>query len=50
MTNDRPYRKAMSKNEAMSEIKREAGSQFDPSLAKLFIEILASESLFEVEA
>ncbi|MDD3818459.1 MAG: diguanylate cyclase [Actinomycetota bacterium] len=50
MTNDRPYRKAMTMNEAMDEIKKEAGAQFDPELAKLFTEILASEGIFESEA
>lgn len=40
MTNDRPYRKAMSSGEALLEIKRNAGSQFDPSLALQFIEII----------
>jgi len=50
MTNDRPYRKAMSIEEAIEEIRREAGSQFDPSLAKEFIEVLLSESDIEVEA
>ncbi|MDD3628786.1 MAG: diguanylate cyclase [Actinomycetota bacterium] len=50
MTNDRPYRKAMTRDEAISEIKKEAGAQFDPELAKLFTEILASEDIFGSEA
>jgi diguanylate cyclase (GGDEF)-like protein len=50
MTNDRPYRKALSRDEAIEEIKREAGSQFDPTLAKLFIEILKSDNKSEAEA
>ena len=41
MTTDRPYRKAMSKSEALDEIKRNAGSQFDPRLAELFINEIA---------
>ncbi len=50
MTNDRPYRKALSRCVAIEEIKREAGAQFDPDMAKLFIEILASGKNLEVEA
>src|SRR4030066_247969 len=46
MTNDRPYRKAMSNYEAIEEIKRESGSQFDPSLAKLFAEVLVDDDSF----
>ena len=49
MTNDRPYRKAMSNYEAIEEIKRESGSQFDPSLARLFAEVLVDDDSFKVE-
>lgn len=38
MTSDRPYRKALSLETAFGEIKRCAGSQFDPDLAHLFLE------------
>jgi len=38
MTSDRPYRKAMTRSEALAEIKRCAGSQFDPILADIFCE------------
>lgn len=37
MTNDRVYRKAMSREEALLEIERNAGAQFDPVIANLFI-------------
>ncbi|HKM40047.1 MAG TPA: PAS domain S-box protein [bacterium] len=36
MTSDRPYRKAISREQALTEIKRNAGSQFDPRLAEEF--------------
>ena len=38
MTSTRSYRKALSHEEAISEIERCSGSQFDPVLAKIFIE------------
>ena len=37
MTKDRPYRKGMSHEEAMEEIKRNAGTQFDPWIADVFL-------------
>ena len=38
MTNDRAYRSAMTKTEAIEEIRRNAGTQFDPELSRIFIE------------
>lgn len=38
MTQDRPYRLALSKEEAIEEILENAGGQFDPILARIFIE------------
>jgi putative nucleotidyltransferase with HDIG domain len=40
MTYERPYSKAMSKEEAIKEIKKCSGTQFDPELAAKFIEML----------
>ncbi len=39
MTSDRPYRTAMSIDEALEEIKRCTGSQFDPEVAAAFLKI-----------
>jgi len=38
MTSDRPYRKALSKEVAIEEIERNAGTQFDPCIARVFVE------------
>jgi diguanylate cyclase (GGDEF)-like protein len=43
MTNDRPYRKAMTQKAAMAEIERCAGTQFDPNLVKVFKQIVTLE-------
>ncbi len=39
MTNDRPYRKAKTSEEALDELKRFSGSQFDPDLVRLTLEL-----------
>ncbi|NSW92629.1 MAG: PAS domain S-box protein [Firmicutes bacterium] len=43
MTTDRCYSKAKIKEDAMAEIKRNAGSQFDPEIVDKFFEIISSE-------
>ncbi len=40
MTSDRPYRKALSRREALREIEKNSGAQFDPSLVDMFVNIL----------
>jgi diguanylate cyclase (GGDEF)-like protein/PAS domain S-box-containing protein len=40
MINDRPYRKARSKEEAINELKRYSGTQFDPELVDIFLSLL----------
>ena len=48
MTNDRVYRKAMSKEKAREELKRNAGTQFDPQVVKTFLQILDREAQEEI--
>ena len=44
MTSDRVYRRAMGEAEALSEIARNAGSQFDPQIAHLFVQAMRGRS------
>ena len=43
MTNDRPYRKALSQEQAISELIKYAGTQFDPELVPQFISFLRKQ-------
>jgi len=45
MTAGRPYRRAKAVKEALEEIRRCSGTQFDPELAETFIEMMASAEL-----
>ena len=38
MTTGRPYRKALNEAAAVAEIKANAGTQFDPAIARVFVE------------
>jgi HD-GYP domain-containing protein (c-di-GMP phosphodiesterase class II) len=40
MTNDRPYRKGLSKKEAIDEIAKNSGIQFDPQIVEAFLAVL----------
>ena len=42
LTEDRPYRKAFSPQQACQEILRQRGSQFDPNLAEAFVYMVLS--------
>jgi len=43
MTTDRPYRKALPEEAAIAELRRCAGTQFDPMIVEVFIDILKRE-------
>jgi hypothetical protein len=43
MTTDRPYRKAMTKDQALTEIRKNAGSQFDPEVVEIFLSVVQHE-------
>ncbi len=41
MTNDRVYRKAISKEEALEELMRNSGTQFDPKIVRIFVDLVS---------
>ena len=45
MTSDRPYRRAMSRDEAIGELKRESGKQFDPAVVKIFLRLVEKKQV-----
>ena len=44
MKSDRPYRKALTEETAIQELKRGNGTQFDPKIVEIFLEILKTKS------
>jgi HD-GYP domain-containing protein (c-di-GMP phosphodiesterase class II) len=43
MTTDRPYREAVSETDAIAELRRCAGTQFDPMVVEAFCRVIARE-------
>ncbi|MEM7474639.1 MAG: diguanylate cyclase [Planctomycetota bacterium] len=48
MVSDRPYRKGMPVSQALDELRRCAGTQFDPELVQLFCSIIEEDNLSTV--
>ena len=48
MTSDRPYRKALSEEDAIKEINRMSGIQFRPDLAVVFIELMEKHRSYDM--
>jgi HD-GYP domain-containing protein (c-di-GMP phosphodiesterase class II) len=44
MTHDRPYKRAVSHEAAVNELRRHAGTQFDPELVTLFCDLYATRA------
>lgn len=47
MTHDRPYRTAVGRNEALDELRQCAGTQFDPQLVDLFVQVVSEKQVQE---
>jgi putative nucleotidyltransferase with HDIG domain len=45
MLSDRPYRKALNKEQVIFELIKESGKQFDPELVKIVVDILEQENV-----
>lgn len=49
MISKRPYRDALSEDVAICELKRNAGTQFDPALTKIFVEKVLDKNWFSIQ-
>ena len=47
MTSTRAYRGALSMEEALAELRRCSGTQFDPKMVELFLEALEEEGRYQ---
>jgi len=50
MTSDRPYRPALHRDEAIAEVARCAGTQFDPEIVRIFLELFAERAALPAAA
>ena len=50
MTSDRPYRKGRSSETARDELRRCAGTQFDPNIVDVFLQLLETDDLALIDA
>ena len=44
MTADRPYRRALSDEVALQELRRNSGGQFDPAVVEAFLAVLSASA------
>ncbi|HUK93964.1 MAG TPA: HD-GYP domain-containing protein [Gaiellaceae bacterium] len=44
MTSDRPYRRALSHEDALAELARCSGTQFDPEIVRVFLEVVGESA------
>ena len=44
LTNERPYKKAWSRRQAIEEIVRQSGRQFDPAVVEAFLKSVGKQS------
>jgi HD-GYP domain-containing protein (c-di-GMP phosphodiesterase class II) len=49
MTSDRPYRRALSKTDAVDELRKCAGTSFDPKVVEIFLQILEDQAATVIE-
>jgi HD-GYP domain-containing protein (c-di-GMP phosphodiesterase class II) len=50
MVTDRPYRKALARDEAVARLRKSAGSQFDPAIVDAFVALLEADQVPAVSA